>query len=62
MMDPCRALENIWTIVHTPTSKTKHRSADAHFMADFDAIREIIRSFVDAGFIGPPKDKPKDAI
>src|SRR5882724_8975462 len=37
------ALERIWDIVHTPTKATIHRSAERHFMADFDAIRKIIK-------------------
>ena len=37
------ALDRIWDIVHTPTKATNHRSAERHFMADFDAIRQIIK-------------------
>ncbi len=37
-----KALDDIWKIVHTPTKKTNHRSAEDHFQADFDAIRRII--------------------
>lgn len=36
------ALHSIWQIVHVPTSKTGHRTADAHYQADFDRIRKII--------------------
>ena len=36
------ALTKIWHIVHTPTKKTSHRTAQDHFQADFDAIRKII--------------------
>lgn len=35
------ALSEIEKIVHRPTSKTSHRSADDHYQADFDAIRRI---------------------
>lgn len=36
------ALHKIWQIVHTPSKATSHRTAQDHFMADFDAIRKII--------------------
>lgn len=38
------ALLQIWKIVHTPTKDTRHRSADDHYQADFDAIRKIIKA------------------
>lgn len=38
------ALRAIWKIVHTPTKKTRHHSAQDHYQADFDAIRKIIRA------------------
>lgn len=50
-MDPMRALEKIWLIVHTPSGK---RKAQDHFMADFDEIRGVIKPFIDAGFIDDP--------
>ena len=37
-----RALQLIRDIVHTPTKATSHKSAERHFMADFDAIRNLI--------------------
>lgn len=39
------ALEQIHKIVYTPTSKTKHRTAQDHYQADFDAIRKICEEF-----------------
>lgn len=51
MMDPMRALEDIWRIVHTPTKKTPHKGAGDHYAADFDAIRRRIQPFVSAGFM-----------
>jgi len=42
-LDRDAALQRIWDIVHTPTNATNHRSAERHFMADFDAIRQIIK-------------------
>ena len=38
------ALEAIWKIVHTRTRDTKHRTAQDHFMADFDNIRRVIQA------------------
>lgn len=41
----CRAfgaLDAIWEIVHTPSSKTRHRTAQDHFHTDFDNIRKLI--------------------
>lgn len=49
------ALQRIWDIVHTPTKSTSHRSADRHFMADFDAIRQIIKD-ARAGAAATPKE------
>lgn len=54
MMDPMRALEKIWQIVHTPTSKTPHRIAIDHYAADFAEIRATIKPFIDAGFMKDP--------
>lgn len=39
----CFALRKIQKLVHTPT-KSRYRSADQHFQADFDAIRRICTS------------------
>jgi hypothetical protein len=41
-MTPTEALDEIWRIVHVPTSKTSYRTASDHFQADFDRIRKII--------------------
>lgn len=38
------ALKLIKDIVHTPTNETAHRTAERHFMADFDQIRNIIKA------------------
>ncbi len=54
MMDPCRALEEIWAIVHIPTKKTNHKEAGDHYASDFDKIRKLIKPFVDAGFLNLP--------
>lgn len=40
------ALREIHEIVHTPTKATKHKSANDHFQADFDAIRRVVAPFV----------------
>lgn len=56
MMDPMRALEKIWDIVHTPSKKTPHKSAGDHFQADFDEIRNTIKPFVDGGFMRGKSD------
>jgi hypothetical protein len=37
------ALLEIWKLVHTPTRATNYKGAQDHFMADFDAIRKIIK-------------------
>jgi hypothetical protein len=52
------ALQRIWDIVHTPTKSTSHRSAERHFMADFDAIRQIIKEARAA--LAPEQVKNKD--
>lgn len=38
-----KALADIWKIVHTPSKATSHRSAQDHFIADFDNIRKVIK-------------------
>jgi regulator of replication initiation timing len=38
------ALVLIRDVVHTPTKATTHKTAERHFMADFDQIRRIIES------------------
>lgn len=42
MITPVIALERIWKLVHTPTSKTRYSGASQHFQADFDEIRKIV--------------------
>lgn len=46
--DERAALERIWKIVHTPSSATNHKGATDHFMADFEAIRKIIKPLLEA--------------
>jgi hypothetical protein len=41
-----QALQRIRDIVYTPTKATNHKSAERHFMADFDAIRALVAPFV----------------
>src|SRR5882757_4724788 len=69
------ALDRICDVVHTPTKATNHRAAERHFMADFDAIRQIIKDARAApqstasvayptrelGFVKPGRDRPHDA-
>lgn len=59
-MDPMRALERIWDIVHIPYKKTNHKGVADHYQADFDEIRKAIKPFVDAGFMAGSEDKPKE--
>lgn len=35
-------LREIGEIVRTPTKATRHKTAQDHFQADFDAIRKIV--------------------
>lgn len=37
------ALSEIDVILHTPTSKTRYRTAAEHFAADCDALRRIVK-------------------
>lgn len=48
-------LREIGEIVRVPTKATRHRTAQDHFQADFDAIRKIVAVGLTRPVGGPTK-------
>jgi hypothetical protein len=51
-------LREIGEIVRTPTKATRHRTAQDHYQADFDAIRKIVAIGLTRP-VGKPSEPPE---